>query len=368
MSTTLDQDSADRNSPKQLKATFGPKLADWGLDNPRLTVLDAVLENWLRADAAEDIDHFRQRVRRKRGYGGALDDLVSRQLVAHSGGGNLYEPKFQGFCLLLASGSRNAVKLRSVMDVLFRLIRKYLDESPPRHQRSSTQVKQELPDDLSSFLIPAIKLLSETGAGISLGSPATPYPDVNFTDAVLRYSSPNQLAWTFLENYHGTSWPAHAGFTPISLPFDLMRLQISPEVHASATKAIGNLACSPDTAVSHARAALESTFKHVLGPDHPQLQDKLPRQASAVRDLLQLEGEFSDLGSRLAGVMEAIGAIRNKFGDSHGRAPGDRGATRAEAQLTVGTALLLCEFLLDRWEAVRSLPKPTLLSNNRKVA
>lgn len=362
------QDSTDLNSPKQLKATFGPRLADWGLDARRLSVLDAVLGNWLRGDDAEDLEHFRQRMRRKRGQAPALDDLVNRQLVTHGGGGKFYEPKFLGFGLLLAAGSRNAVKLRSVMDILFRLIPKYLDETPIRHHRSSTEVKQQLPEELRPLLIPAISLLSETSAGISLGSPATPYPDVNFTDAVLRYSSPNQLAWTFLKDYRRTTWPAHVGFPDVSLPFDLTRLQIAAEVHASASKAVSNLSSSPDTAVSHARAALESAFKHVLGPDHPQLKDKLPRQAAAVRDLLQLSGEFSDLGSRLVGVMEAIGAIRNKFGDSHGRAPGDRGATRPEAQLTVGTALLLCEFLLDRVEAVRSLPSPTLVSSNKKAA
>jgi hypothetical protein len=368
MSAAPDQSTIDVNSPKQLKAQFKAKLTGWGLDTRHVTVLDQVLENWLQADAAEDIDHFRQRIRRKRGNEGVLDDLVSRQLVTHSDGGKLYEPKVQGFCLLLANGSRNAVTLRSVMDALFRLVRKYLDESPPRHSRSLSQVQQGLREDLRPLLIPAIKLLAETSVGISLGSPASPNPDVNFTDSVLRYSSPNQLAWTFLENYQGTSWPAHTHFTSLSLPFDLARLQIAPEVHASATKAVGSLPSSPDTAVSHARAALESTFKHVLGPDHPQLQDKLPRQASAVRDLLQFEGEFSDLGSRLVGVMEAIGVIRNKFGDSHGRAPGDRGATRPEAQLTVGTALLLCEFLLERWEAVRSLPRPSLVATNKRAA
>lgn len=78
----------------------------------------------------------------------------------------------------------------------------------------------------------------------------------------------------------------------------------------------------------------------------------------ARRELLHLEEKFAGLGTRIVGVMVAIGDIRNIFGDSHGRGEGQRGATRQEAHLTVGTALLLCDFLLDRWEAVRSLPAP----------
>jgi hypothetical protein len=158
------------------------------------------------------------------------------------------------------------------------------------------------------------------------------------------------------------------GFEPVSIPFNLTRLLIAPEVHASASKAVSSVASNPDSAVSHARAALEATFKQILGPGHPQLKAKLPEQASVIKDLLQLKGEFWDLGSHLLEAMKAIGNIRNKLGDSHGRGPGEKGATRPEAQLTVGAALLLCEFFLDRWEAVRSLPSPTLVSSNKKAA
>lgn len=354
----------DFNSPTQLKAAFQPKLAEWGVNSMRLKVLDAVLENWLAGDAIEDIDHFRQRQRPRTIE---LDDLVSRSLVTHSGGGKHYEPKFMGFCLLLVSGNRSATRLRSVMDQLFRLIKSYLDERPIRHHRSTTQVRQQLPEDLRPLLIPAIKLLSETSVGISLGGSNTPYPDLAFTDAIDRYSSPTQLAWTFLKDYRGTSSYPFVGVTTVSIPFDLARLQIAPEVHASAVKAVGSLATYPDSAVSHGRTALEAAFKHVLGAKHPQIEDKLPRQAAAVRGLLQLDGEFAALGSRLVSVMEAIGDIRNSFGDSHGRAEGERGATRPEAQLAVGAALLVCEFLLDRWEAVRSLPKPTLVASRPRA-
>jgi len=365
--TAASEPLVDLDSPKQLKASFQPKLPYWGMDAPRLKVLEAVLANWLRAEGGEDIPHFRQGSRRHRGHVAALDDLVSRQLVTHGGAGNYYEPKFQGFCLLLANGSRTAVKLRSVMDHIFRLVGRCLAERPLRLQRSMTELRKELPEELHHMVLPAIRLLSETSVGISLGG-NTLYPDLAFSDAIDRYTSPTQLAWTFLKDYRGISSYPYVGFEPVSIPFNLTRLQIAPEVHASATKAVGSVTSSPDSGVSHARAALEATFKHILGPGHPQLRGKLPEQASLVKDLLQLKGEFSDLGSHLLDAMKAIGTIRNKFGDSHGRAPGEKGATRPEAQLTVGAALLLCEFFLDRWEAVRSLPNPTLVSSNKKPA
>jgi hypothetical protein len=357
MPTISGQHPATPSSPAQLKVTFQPRLAEWGMDSARLQVLGAILENWLASDSAEDVAHFRQR---HRPYINALDDLVNRGLLTHSGSGTHYEPKFLGFCILLVNGNRTAGKLRSVMDQLFRLVKQYLKERPPIHHRSTTQVRQQLPEEMRPMLLPAIKLLAQTSVGFSLGSPATPYPDLVFTDAIYRYSNPTQLAWDFLKDYRGNNTYPFIDFRAVSIPFELTCLEIAPEVHSSASKAVANLSHHPDSAVSHARAALEATFKHVLGAGHPELEKPLPRQAAGVRERLQLVEQFSNLGTRLVSVMEAIGEIRNSFGDSHGRSERDRGATRPEAILTVGTALLLCEFLLERWEAVHSLPRKEL--------
>lgn len=353
MAPRTQSNSPDRDSPKLLKTTFQPRLEGWGLTPAMLDVLGAVLGNWLAGEAAEDIEHFRHRQAPKRTS--ELNQLLSRTLVTSSTG-KFYEPKFLAFCLLLVSGNRTATKLRFVMDDVFRLVKQYLKEPPP-NRRTTTTFLKHLPEDDQPLLIPAIKLLSETSVGISLGSTNTPYPDVNFTDSIFEYSSVTKLAWSFLQDYRGTSWAfSGASVQAVSVPFDLTRLQIAAEVHASASKAVSSIASHPDSAVSHARAALEATLKHVLGAGHPALEKSLPKQAAAVRNELLLEKEFSELGTRLVSVMETIGDIRNSFGDSHGRAPGQRGATRPEALLSVGTSLLLCEFLLDRHEFVKSMP------------
>jgi hypothetical protein len=61
MPASSDSNSVDRNSPALLKATFQPKLAGWGLDGVKLGLMAAVLQNWLKGEAVEDINHFRQR-------------------------------------------------------------------------------------------------------------------------------------------------------------------------------------------------------------------------------------------------------------------------------------------------------------------
>jgi len=352
----------DLSSPSQLKAAFRSRLNEWDLNSVKLKMLDAVLENWLEGDQAEDVDHFRQRHRR---HIGPLDDLLNRQLVTHGAAGKFYDPRFLAFCLLLVNGNRTAVKLRLVMDRLFRLVKHFLAERPIRLHRSTTQVREQLPQELRPLLLPAVKLLSEPSTGISLGSLNTPYPDLNFSDNLLRYNSPTQLVWNFLKDHRGNGSQYFVGMAPVVIPFELTRLQVASEAHASATKAVNSLASSPDTAVSQARAALEACFKQILGPGHPRLEDKLPRQSEAVLKLLQLRGEFSVLGEQVLGVMKAIGDIRNKFGDDHGHPPGFVGVTRSEAQLTVGTALHLCEFLLERWEAVRSIPQTSLATSTK---
>lgn len=356
MKPYIDSDSANQNSPNQLKAIFQPRLAGWKVTPTMLKVMSAVLENWLRGNTAEDIDHFRHRHRPRNTR--EIDELLSRMLVTTSGNGRYYELKFLGFCLLLANGSRVATKLRAQMDDLLRQAKAYLKKPPPNHSQPTTTLLAKLPEHCRPLLIPAIKLLSETSVGISLAETNTPYPNINFSDSVFRYASVTKLAWSHLQDYLGSASPYPSqGLAPIFIPFDLKRLQISSEVHASALKAVNSIAAHPDSAVSHARAAIEATLKHVLGSRSELLEKSLPRQAAEVRKLLRLEKEYADLGTRLVSVIETVGDIRNAFGDSHGKAPGERGATRSEAQLTVGIALLVCEYFLDRHESVRSMPK-----------
>lgn len=341
------------NSPARLKAHFRPLLAKWGLDERKLELLNDVLVNWLAGSAGEDLDHFRQSHPRWRD---ALDELVSSGIIDHGSDGRHYCPKFLAFCFLLANGSRTAVKLRAVMDRVLSLVKGYLRERPLKQQRPIAVVEQALESDLRSLLQPALYLMSVGSLGVNLYRANTADATLAFSDQIFTFDSPTQAAWHFLQGHERSAGQRFVGHELLSIPFALPRLQIVPEAHASASKALANLDTHPDSAVSHARAALEATFKYALGPDHPALQKPFPQQSAAFRELLHLHGEFSGLGTRIVAVMVAIGDIRNVFGDSHGRGEGQRGATRQEAHLTVGTALLLCDFLLDRWEAVRSLP------------
>jgi hypothetical protein len=341
------------NSPTRLKAHFRPLLAKWGLDEGKLELLDDLLVNWLAGPAGEDVAHFRQSHPR---YRDALDEFVSCGIVDHGSDGRRYVPKFLAFCFLLANGNRTAVKLRAVMDRVRGLVKGYLREKPLIQQRPIAVVEQALESDQRPLLQPALYLMSAASMGVNLNGADTSDAMLAFSDQIFTFDSPTQAAWHFLQGHERSVGQRFIGHELLSVPFALPRLQLAPEAHASASKALANLETSPDSAVSHARAALEATFKHVLGPNHPTLLKPFPQQSAAFRELLHLHGEFAGLGTRIVAVMVAIGDIRNLFGDSHGRGEGQRGATRQEAQLTVGTAMLLCDFLLGRWEAVRSLP------------
>jgi hypothetical protein len=340
-------------TPTGLKAHFKPKLSEWNIDACKLRLLDAIVANWLRGEAGDDITHFRQGRRRLLKE---IDDLLNYRLVTQSNNGKRYEPTFLAFCLLLANGNRMAVKLRTVMDHVDSLVRRFLDERPLRLQRPVSEVRRSLLENQRALLLPALQLMTEANMGVYLNNAQASAPDLAFSDAIYRFDSPTHVAWHFLEGYPGLNGWTFAGMERVSVPFDLARLQIAQEVHASASKAVANLDSHPDSAVSHARAALEATFKHILGADHPELKKPFPKQADACREQLRLDGEFGSLGSRIVGTCIAVSDVRNSFGDSHGRSAQDRGATRSEARLSTGTALLLCEFLLDRWESVRSVP------------
>lgn len=90
----------------------------------------------------------------------------------------------------------------------------------------------------------------------------------------------------------------------------------------------------------------------LFGETPPNLT--LPKLASMVRDALEFDKQFLDLGRGITSTALALNDIRNAYSDAHGKHVNDRGPTRAEAQLTVGCTLLLCDFLIDRWEVIRS--------------
>src|SRR6266849_6316086 len=115
----------------------------------------------------------------------------------------------------------------------------------------------------------------------------------------------------------------------------------------------------PEGAITSARSLLESVCLHVLrsfGKNTDHAGD-LPALYRATAEALQLSPKREDesairqiLGS-CAGIAQGVAALRNQFGDAHGRLGSD--AERRVAHLAANAVRTLCTFLLESLEAVR---------------
>ena len=63
----------------------------------------------------------------------------------------------------------------------------------------------------------------------------------------------------------------------------------------------------------------------------------------------QSETEFRRLLGGVTTIVEATAAIRNRFGDAHGRGPADATADAHHAELSVNVAGSAASFILQRW-------------------
>lgn len=342
----------------ELRQQYGPRLSEWGFDRTRIRLLALVQQNWLAGDQRLDIIHFRQQHRK---HLETIDLLLSQSAIYSSG--KHYELKFLGFCVLVVAANDTVTRLRALMERVLRLVGTFLEERPIVLQRSMAVVMSALNSEGEHrLLLQALTLMHDGSMGVYL-NPASEEgePKVSFSDAIYRHGNAVAVVWNFLAGCPLTPW-AFVDPNSVSLPFDLTRLCLADDAYANGRKAIDRLSSHPESAVSAARAALEATFKHVLGPEHPAVHQPFPKQVAACREQLFLDDEFIDLGRGIVSTATAVSEVRNAYGDSHGKGASDRTPTRAEANLAVGSALLLCDFLLGRWEVVRTMPRKPGLS------
>ncbi len=95
-------------------------------------------------------------------------------------------------------------------------------------------------------------------------------------------------------------------------------------VHAEWTKALERRSSDPAGAITMARTLLETVCKHVLGVDYSD-KDDLPKLYGKVAKALNLapdqdtEKAIKAILGGAMNVVNGIGTLRNKAGDSHGR-------------------------------------------------
>ena len=132
----------------------------------------------------------------------------------------------------------------------------------------------------------------------------------------------------------------------------------SENIQIAWSKALERRVSDPEGAITMARTLLESVCKHVLDEsgiayeDSPDL-NKLYRQTSEHLNLApsqHTEKIFKQILGGCTSVIEGLGALRNKFSDSHGRGKvGVKPASR-HAELAVNLAGTLATYILATWE------------------
>lgn len=116
-------------------------------------------------------------------------------------------------------------------------------------------------------------------------------------------------------------------------------------------KALERRESDPEAAITSARSLIESVCKHILeeaGEKHSN-PDQLYRQTIALMNLApnqQSEQSFKQLLGSCNSIVGSLYAIRNRFGDAHGRSSSDTSPLPRHAELAVNVAGSLAVFLV----------------------
>lgn len=346
------EDVANITTVTELRARFSPRLSDWGFPPKKLRLLTAVFDNWLEPSVGRlDVRDFRRKHRR------SLEDIdwmLSRQYIQSQDGITAYTPKFCAFAVLFVSGNKRAAQIRGIVDRVLKLVHGLLDERGAPLSRPLRTVMELLAEQDRQLAVHALLLMSDCGIGVYLNTPNVEGGAmVSFSDTIYRHKNATSFLACFLDSYFRQSQPG-AMFAPTA-PLEMAHLQLAPDAYQNAQKALDRVLSHPDSAVTSARSTLEAVFKHVLGEKLPKTAQTFPALVSACKEPLALGSEFEAVGRSIGGLANAINEVRDRLSDAHGKKPGSRAPTRAEARLVVGVSLLLSEFLLDRWEVARSI-------------
>ena len=141
-----------------------------------------------------------------------------------------------------------------------------------------------------------------------------------------------------------------------SSPVDELLTDVLQEFSAEAVqkvwgKAIERREGDPEAAITLARSLIESVCKHILneaGEDQSN-PDQLYRRTITVMNLApnqQSEQPFKQLLGACNTIVGSLYAIRNRFGDAHGRVASDTVPLPRHAELAVNVAGSLAVFLV----------------------
>ncbi|MEQ9401911.1 MAG: abortive infection family protein [Longimicrobiales bacterium] len=127
-------------------------------------------------------------------------------------------------------------------------------------------------------------------------------------------------------------------------------------------RALERRSTDPEGAITSARTLLESTCKIILedlGIEYPAHPD-LPKLYHLVAKELNLapQQHDEDIFKRILGgatmVVEGLGTVRNRYGDSHGKGKAPVKPSDRHAELAVNLAGAVAAFLAATWRAKKS--------------
>ncbi len=132
----------------------------------------------------------------------------------------------------------------------------------------------------------------------------------------------------------------------------------SATIHSLWAKALERRSRDPEGAITAARTLLESVCKHILdesGNTYPDDSD-LPKLYRLAAEQLKIapsqhsEHVFKQILGGCTSVVEGLGALRNRLGDSHGVGKKAVRPAPRHAELAVNLTGTMATFLIATWE------------------
>ena len=128
-------------------------------------------------------------------------------------------------------------------------------------------------------------------------------------------------------------------------------------------KALERRTTDPEGAITASRSLLETVCKHILDGENQAYGEspELPKLYAQVAKQLNLspsqhtEQVFKQILGGCHSVVEGLGALRNRHGDAHGRGSAAVKPAARHAELAVNLAGTMATFLLQTWDARKSI-------------
>ncbi len=341
------------NAPSTLR--LNDDLQKLGFDNDSIDVLAKVLTNWRHGGKHMSRNRFKNENRAKRD---SIEWLRNSEFIKEQSG-DIYEPQFAAFAVLVAAKKRAATALLRPMEFTLVQVKRSIRENPDctsiPFKKFACGFEQE------GNLIDALRLISSGPFRIhfngfsDLQTATVGFTDDVFKTAALREEISKYLTTMVGNRRRGSFAPFGQNFLELST-FSLASLELVPDAFEQAKTAIEKTRSEPAAAITSAAACLEAVLKWIA--HHEGLSysagAKLRELLDICRDAVALGSNSThSLAKTIATLCHQIPEARNALSNAHGKGPGAVPATRQEARFIVGTCVHLAECLLDRWEGQR---------------